>query len=161
VRRTDHEIAQGLVRLHGRWERTLEEYARSFTDQKRRELAKEDKALPDGSYPIETAADLGPAITLANSGHGDVAAAKALIKRRAKALGAGHRVAEVAAANGESETDAHDSSIMSAISDAVALQEKSPDLKTDSNDMQVLSHLHAARAAQQRDTDTHSARAGY
>lgn len=47
---------------------------------------KEGKALPDGSYPIETAADLHPAAVLARSGHGDVDAAKALIARRAKEL---------------------------------------------------------------------------
>ncbi len=63
-------------------------YKRDFTAEQRRELAKKGHALSDGSYPIETAADIGPAVTLASSGHGDVEAAKALIKRRAAALGA-------------------------------------------------------------------------
>lgn len=55
--------------------------------------AKRDRAkaaghsLPDGSYPIETTKDLHDAATLAASGHGDVKAAKALIRRRAKELG--------------------------------------------------------------------------
>lgn len=61
-------------------------YKREFTKEQRRKLAQEGKALPDGSYPIETAADLHPAAVLARSGHGDVDAAKALIGRRAKAL---------------------------------------------------------------------------
>lgn len=65
----------------------LEEYAKKHSAENRRKLAKENKALPDGSYPIEDASDLGPAISLANSGHGDVGAAKTLIKRRASELG--------------------------------------------------------------------------
>lgn len=62
-------------------------YKRDFTQAQRKQLASEGKALANESYPIETAADLGPAATLARSGHGDVAAAKALIARRAKQLG--------------------------------------------------------------------------
>lgn len=54
-----------------------------------RKLAvKEGNALPDGSYPIRNTAQLHAAIILARSGHGDVEGAKALIKRRAKELGA-------------------------------------------------------------------------
>lgn len=55
--------------------------------------AKRDRAkaaghsLPDGSYPIENAHDLHSAAVLAASGHGDVSAAKVLIRRRAKELG--------------------------------------------------------------------------
>ena len=63
-------------------------FKRDFTAEQRRKLAKEGKALPSGAYPIETSADLHPAAVLARSGHGDVAAAKALIARRAKELGA-------------------------------------------------------------------------
>lgn len=66
-------------------------FKRDIPQAKREQLAKEGKALrgADGhiSYPIETAADLHPAAVLARSGHGDVAAAKALINRRAKELG--------------------------------------------------------------------------
>lgn len=62
-------------------------YKRDFTQAQRKKLASEGKALANESYPIETAADLGPAATLARSGHGDVAAAKSLIARRAKELG--------------------------------------------------------------------------
>jgi len=53
----------------------------------RRKLAAEDKALPDGSYPIDDEEDLDNAAKLARSGHGDAAAAKRLIARRAKELG--------------------------------------------------------------------------
>lgn len=61
-------------------------YKREFTAEQRKRLAKEGKALPNESYPIETAADLHPAALLVRSGHGDVDAAKALIARRAKEL---------------------------------------------------------------------------
>lgn len=63
------------------------EYYRDISQGRRKELAAKGWALPDGSYPIETVADLKAAITLAQSGHGDVAAAKALIRRRARELG--------------------------------------------------------------------------
>jgi hypothetical protein len=57
----------------------------------RRRIAGEGNAVvgADGhiSYPIENAGDLENAATLARSGHGDVAAARRLIARRAKELG--------------------------------------------------------------------------
>jgi phage I-like protein len=55
--------------------------------------AERDKAhdagnsLPDKSYPINNVKQLKAAATLAASGHGNVAAAKKLIRRRAKELG--------------------------------------------------------------------------
>lgn len=54
----------------------------------RRTLAAQGKALPNDSYPIEDTEDLKNAATLARSGHGDVGAAKRLISRRARQLGA-------------------------------------------------------------------------
>jgi len=48
---------------------------------------KEGNSLPDGSYPIRNVAQLHAAAILAASGHGDAAAAKKLIKRRASELG--------------------------------------------------------------------------
>jgi hypothetical protein len=63
-------------------------YKRDFTQAQRKKLAAEGKALPNLSYPIDSQADLHPAAVLARSGHGDTAAAKALIARRAKELGA-------------------------------------------------------------------------
>lgn len=62
-------------------------YASSVSMADRMRLAKEGKALKDGSYPIETLKQLKSAIILCQSGHGDVAAAKALIIRRANDLG--------------------------------------------------------------------------
>jgi hypothetical protein len=53
----------------------------------RKALAAKGQALPDGSYPIPDKAHLHSAAILAASGHGDVAAAKALIRKRAKELG--------------------------------------------------------------------------
>lgn len=63
-------------------------YKRDFNTAQRKKLAAAGHALPDGSYPIESQADLHPAAVLARSGHGDTGAAKALIARRAKELGA-------------------------------------------------------------------------
>lgn len=62
-------------------------YKRDFADEQRKKLASEGKALPNGTYPIETSADLHPATVLARSGHGDTAAAESLIARRARDLG--------------------------------------------------------------------------
>lgn len=55
--------------------------------EERRQAASEGNALPDGSYPIRNAHELHAAAVLARSGHGDAAAAKRLIARRAKELG--------------------------------------------------------------------------
>lgn len=60
---------------------------RKIPADKRKQLAKDGNALPDGSYPIENAEDLHNAYLLARSGHGDVAAAKKLIGKRSKELG--------------------------------------------------------------------------
>jgi hypothetical protein len=65
----------------------VEIYKRDIDTATRRRLASEGKALPNLSYPIENAGDLGNAATLARSGHGDVGAARRLISRRAKELG--------------------------------------------------------------------------
>jgi hypothetical protein len=62
-------------------------YKRDVSAAERKELASRGHALSDGSYPIANAEDLGNAAVLARSGHGNVAAAKALIGRRAKDLG--------------------------------------------------------------------------
>ena len=62
-------------------------YFRDVPKSERDALAKKSHALPGGSYPIANEEDLHNAAILAKSGHGDVAAAKALIARRAKELG--------------------------------------------------------------------------
>lgn len=59
---------------------------RFFSRERRKELAKAGKALPDGSFPIENPTDLRNAIRLASQGS-DPAKARAHIKERAKALG--------------------------------------------------------------------------
>ena len=66
---------------------------RKISAARRKELASEGKALEDGSYPIENESDLHNAAILARSGHGDVAAAKRLIARRAKELGVSNPLA--------------------------------------------------------------------
>jgi hypothetical protein len=60
----------------------------------RRKLAASGNALPNESYPISDTEDLKNAATLARSGHGDVGAAKRLIARRAKELGAKNPLAD-------------------------------------------------------------------
>jgi hypothetical protein len=62
-------------------------YKRDVSTADRERLAGEGNALPGGSYPIENTSDLRNAAILARSGHGDVAAARKLIARRAKELG--------------------------------------------------------------------------
>jgi hypothetical protein len=66
---------------------------RKFSSDERKSLAAEGKALPDGSYPIPDADALRRAAILARSGHGDVAAAKRLIAKRAKELGVANPLA--------------------------------------------------------------------
>jgi hypothetical protein len=64
------------------------------SSKNRKKLAAQGKALPNESYPIEDTEDLKNAATLARSGHGDVSAARRLISRRAKQLGAKNPLAE-------------------------------------------------------------------
>jgi hypothetical protein len=59
----------------------------SETADGRKKAAKSGHALPDGSFPIEDRKHLHSAAVLASSGHGNVAAAKALIRKRARELG--------------------------------------------------------------------------
>ena len=55
--------------------------------EERRKSAAEGNALPDGSYPIPDKKHLHSASILAASGHGNVSAAKRLIRKRARELG--------------------------------------------------------------------------
>lgn len=59
---------------------------RKFNARRRKQLAGSGHALADGSYPIPDADALRRAAVLARSGHGNVAAARRLIARRAKEL---------------------------------------------------------------------------
>ena len=98
----DHPDCQRLfheiIRLPGEdamRERVLREAAsaptseagKSYTDAARQHLAKEGKALPDGSYPIVNVSDLKNAIQAVGRAK-NVSAAKAHIIKRAKALDA-------------------------------------------------------------------------
>jgi hypothetical protein len=66
---------------------------RKVSADERKRLAAAGHALPDGSYPVENDEDLHNAAILARSGHGDVAAAKRLIAKRAKELGVANPLA--------------------------------------------------------------------
>jgi hypothetical protein len=59
----------------------------SVTQAERDKAHAAGNSLPDKSYPINNVKQLHAAAVLAASGHGDVTAAKALIRRRAKELG--------------------------------------------------------------------------
>ena len=87
----------------------------------RRQLASEHNALPDGSYPIDSAGDLHNAAVLARSGHGDVAAARRLIARRAGELGVANPLDESDAATKAETIEAPD----------VVLKEAEPDVTKD------------------------------
>jgi hypothetical protein len=60
----------------------------SVSADERKKAHKEGHSLPDESYPIQNREQLGAAVTLARSKHGDWQAAETLIKRRAEELGA-------------------------------------------------------------------------
>jgi len=62
------------------------ELFRDFSDEKRKALAEKGHALPDGGFPIETEEDLKNAIRAIGRAK-DPKAAKAHIRKRAKALG--------------------------------------------------------------------------
>ena len=67
---------------------------RDVSTAERRSLASEGNALPDGSYPINSAGDLHNAAHLARTGHGNAEAAKKLIARRARELGVANPLAD-------------------------------------------------------------------
>ncbi len=60
---------------------------KDYSEEERKQLAKEGKALPDGSYPIVTGTDLEHAVELAGTGSDGKTEIKTHIKTRAKALG--------------------------------------------------------------------------
>lgn len=61
--------------------------AAAFSAEERRRLAKNDEAMPDGSFPIRNVADLRNAVAAFGRAK-DPAAARAWIRKRARALGA-------------------------------------------------------------------------
>jgi hypothetical protein len=103
---------------------------REFTEAERKKHAAAGNALPDGSYPVPDKDALRRAAILARSGHGNVAAARKLIARRAKELGVANPLdddgksddaGKSAVAEGETsvQTDP-DGTIAKAVEDAVA-----------------------------------------
>jgi hypothetical protein len=81
---------------------------RKVSAAERKRLAAAGHALPDGSYPIESEEDLHNAAILARSGHGDVAAAKRLIAKRAKELGVANPLANDTAKDADVADDKND-----------------------------------------------------
>lgn len=79
------EREQAAVGMSGVEEDGLKEAA-ALNHAERMQLAKEGKALPDGSFPIRNATDLEKARIRAHQGSSE-GAAKAHIRKRAKALG--------------------------------------------------------------------------
>lgn len=59
-----------------------------FTAEERRNLAKQGKAMPDGSFPIRNVSDLHNAIRAVGRGNASHDAIRRFIIRRAIALGA-------------------------------------------------------------------------
>jgi hypothetical protein len=84
---TEEEVEDFKVRFAEAAALGFAKDSREFSADERKKHAAEGNALPDGSYPIPDKDALRRAAVLARSGHGDVAAAKRLIARRAKALG--------------------------------------------------------------------------
>lgn len=71
------------------------DYARQFSTEKRKQMAKSGSALPDGSFPIATAVDLKNAIrAIGRANPEDRARVRAHIRKRAKALGLSNLIPE-------------------------------------------------------------------
>jgi len=83
--RDRESVVGGIVALSQMDGETLE--LSDVSAAERRELAAKGWALADGSYAIKDKAHLHAAAVLAASGHGDVQAARRLIRRRARDLG--------------------------------------------------------------------------
>lgn len=79
---TTEQVGEFVTRLVGSLAKD-----RNYSAAERKEMARDGRALPDGSYPISDEHDLNSAAILARSGHGDVEAAKRHIGKRAKELG--------------------------------------------------------------------------
>jgi hypothetical protein len=73
-----------------------------FSAEERRTLAKQGRAMPDGSFPIRNRSDLENAIGLAGNAK-NPAAARRFIIRRAIALGARGMIPETWSADGSSK----------------------------------------------------------
>lgn len=144
MRPSDADIQARLSRTIRAW--FPEEYARDFSAEERRTLAKSGAAMPDGSFPIVTTEDLKNAIHLARS-----PAQRAHVKKRAASLGASKAIPETwAHLSGQtfSAADADDGAILKAIERALEMQKGDNDSPSDAV---VLTHLQRAKAAQEAD----------
>ncbi len=75
------------VRQHSRKDKVSSlRGSKEFSTPRRKKLAERGKALPDGSFPIESKRDLANAITSVGRA-GNQAKARAWVKKRAKVLG--------------------------------------------------------------------------
>lgn len=132
----------------------VEEYELTILDVsagERKLAVKEGNALPDGSYPIRNTAQLHAAAVLAASGHGNAAAAKKLIRRRAKELGVSLSSLP-GMGGGGSDSRAHDMETADLI--------KVLDLPEDADEAQILKRVKKlTKADGQRDVKTLEAEA--
>jgi len=105
---------------------------RDVSTAERRDLASHGNALPDGSYPIDNTGDLQNAAVLARSGHGDAAAARRLIARRARELGVANPLDESDEANKSATADeAVLDAAMQAVFPDAAVKEAEPEVTKD------------------------------
>ena len=119
-----HTLKQELVTKTAGATLEADTEKRDVNTAERRSLASDGNALPDGSYPIKNTGDLENAAVLARSGHGDVAAARRLIARRAGELGVANPLDESDSANKSEAAEPQD----------VALKEAEPDVTKDPED---------------------------
>lgn len=75
-----------------------------FSEEQRRKLAREGKAMSDGSFPIRNRSDLQNAIRLAGNA-GDPAKARRFIIKRARALGLTQLIPDTWAGDGSLKND--------------------------------------------------------
>ena len=87
MRLSDEQILAGLTHTVQSW--FPEEYARKFSTAERMKLAKEGKAMADGSFPVVTTEDLKNAIGLART-----PAQRTHIKKQAARLSASKSIPE-------------------------------------------------------------------
>lgn len=143
----DVEVLQDMLDVEGR--------ASSISADERKRLAAKGQALKDGSYPIPDKSHLHAAAVLAASGHGNVEAAKRLIRKRAKELGVD--VNSLPGFGKESDSreegrDDPDGKEYAAIDKAIrALEGDEPDVK---GALSVLRANKAQRSEQEPETST-------
>jgi hypothetical protein len=107
--------------------------------EERRQSAKAGNALPDGSYPIPDVKHLHSAAVLAASGHGNVTAAKALIRKRAKELGV-----DINSLPGFGNSDSDDGKKMAASMISLAMPGAEPPMTSDHSGVMTHGNFHGS-----------------